>query len=448
MYRTQLVRPPVKPLGTIKGIRTTIRNPVEWWPECLYEDGIHAVTSFGTTHLHIALPELIKPVLFDKQGGYGRSNVSLALLQPAMGDSLLTSYGEHWRRQRKIAAPVFRQATMHKFIPAFDQAARNACKQFHLREGYTLPVLPILVDTTLEIIIQTVFGKVTIDRQAIKNDIDRYLQFMGKMSLLDLFGVDSRVPRISKLRGRTAVRRLRAVCQHVLDEHRKHGTQHGSLSEQLLKAVDPDSGNSLSDESIVDNVMAFIGAGHETTSVALAWTLYLLAAQPELQASLHERINKVVNDGPIDKNQIRALKFLENVFMESMRLYPPVPAIGRSVKEKTRIAGIELKPADQIVVAIMPLHRNRHTWPDPHKFDADRFLESEIEKRDRFAFLPFGGGPHVCIGAQFATMEATVILARLLSHYKFSLAPGHEPKPVSRISLRPHNELPLSISRR
>ncbi|MFK7861449.1 MAG: cytochrome P450 [Granulosicoccus sp.] len=448
MYRTQLIVPPDKPLGTLTGIRTAIRNPVEWWPACLYENGVHAITRLGTTHLHVALPELIKPILFDKHGAYGRSNIGQCLLQPAMGDSLLTSYGEHWRQQRKIAAPVFRQTTLHSFIPAIDKAAIGACDQLAIHEGRTVPVLPTFVDTTLEVIIQTMFGNVSIDRESIKRDTGRYIQFMGQISLLDLFGVDQRVPRLSKLGGTFAVRRLRAMCHRVLNEHREFNHLHGSLTERLSTAVDPDTGEGLSDDSIVDNIMAFIGAGHETTSVALCWTLYLLAAQPQLQQAVQEHVMKVVGDGPITTDQIDELQLLERVFQESMRLYPPIPSIGRSVKTRTQVGDFTLNAGDQIVVAIMPLHRNPHVWPDPHRFDADRFQKSETEKRDRFAFLPFGGGPRVCISAQFATMEAMVVLARLLSRYEFSLPKDQEPKPESRISLRPHNDMPLYISRR
>ncbi|MFK8079830.1 MAG: cytochrome P450 [Granulosicoccus sp.] len=448
MYRTQLVTPPEKPLGTLAGIRTAMRNPVEWWPECICEDGVHAVTSLGTTHLHIALPELIKPVLFDKPGVFGRSNIAQLMLQPAMGNSLLASYGERWRNQRKIAAPVFRQAALHTFISAIDVSAIAAVNSLKAHDGQTVAILPALIDTTLEITFQTMFGTVSVDREAVKNDIERYIHFMGQMSVLDLFGVDPRVPRLSKVGGTSAVRRLRQVCHRVLDERCQSGDRQSSLTERLLAATDPDSGERLSDESIVDNVMAFIGAGHETTSVALCWTLYLLAAQPELQRSLHEDINAVVGDEPFTIDHISALTKLERVLLESMRLYPPIPAIGHSVKARTDIADVALKPGDQVVVAIMPLHRNRHIWPDPHRFDADRFLESEVQKRDKFTYLPFGGGPWVCIGAQFAAMEAMIVLARLLSRYEFHLPDGQVSKPESRISLRPHNEMPLHITRR
>ena len=194
-------------------------------------------------------------------------------------------------------------------------------------------------------------------------------------------------------------------------------------------------------EELVYNLLTFIAAGHETTALGLAWTFQLLAAHPEVEARAVEEIDCVIGAGEIGPEHLSNLPYLRQLFSEAMRLYPPAPLIARAAREVTKLGGVALRAGDEVAIPIYALHRHRRLWQAPERFDPDRFAPAAVAGRHRFAFMPFGGGPHVCIGSGFAMQEAVAILAVLLQRLRLRPIEGSlEPEAVMKITLRPRPE--------
>jgi cytochrome P450 len=215
-----------------------------------------------------------------------------------------------------------------------------------------------------------------------------------------------------------------------------------------MQARDEETGRTMSDDELSRNLLTFILAGHETTAVALTWTLWLLAKYPDVQERLAGEVEAIIGSGNIEAQHIERLPFTKQVLQEAMRLYPPVPAITRQPLTPLVLGGEPLTPATQVTITIYPLHRNRRLWNDPDTFDPDRFTAAQIKARLRYAYLPFGAGPRVCIGASFAMIEATVSLAVLVRAFRFKAISGHRPHPIARVTLRPRAGMPLTIEPR
>jgi cytochrome P450 len=199
---------------------------------------------------------------------------------------------------------------------------------------------------------------------------------------------------------------------------------------------------------VVNDLLTFIIAGHETTAVALSRTLWLLAKDRASQQRTFEEAKAVAGDGPITAALVEALSYSRQVIQEAMRLFPPAPGIGRQARVATELGGMPVAAGTRVHIPVFALHRNTRLWDNPNAFDPDRFTAEQVKARSRYAYLPFGGGPRICIGAGFATIEAAVILASLVRRFRFAPLPGHKPKPVARVTLRPAGGMPLLISAR
>jgi cytochrome P450 len=234
--------------------------------------------------------------------------------------------------------------------------------------------------------------------------------------------------------------------QRLLDRRRQEGGETSDLLGRLVMARDPATGASMPDSLILDNVVTFLMAGHETTAQALSWTLYLLALFPEWQERAREEIRGAVGREPIDHVQTVRLGLLEQIFQEGMRLYPPVPAMARVTSRPVSLGGVALKKGAHVIIPIYVLHRHRHLWPEPLCFDPGRFAPEAAASRPRCAYMPFGAGPRTCIGAAFAMLEGKVVLAHLLAHARFALPEEMRPVPFARITLRPKPGLKLKVT--
>lgn len=449
-WRTRLIQPPARPYPLVRGLAVMARNPAQWWSEGMYDDGLYRVRLMGRQFVHVARPEFARQVLLDDNAAFGRSFVAQRALEPLMGNGLLTSDGDVWRRQRRLLAPLFRATSLERHLPAMDRHAR-ACRDALLsRCACTEAILPHTARAALDIIVATLFGDAELDRVAIAADVDEYLIRLGRPDPLALLGLPDAVPRPGRRRGLAAVARLRARCHRVIEARRAdaRGSMPDDLLGRLLQASDPDTGERLDTQAIVDNVVTFVGAGHETTAVALAWTLYAIAHQPDLAERLAQESRDVLGDAPATAECLARLDLHRRVLQETMRLYPPAAAVVRSVRQEVRVGDHELVPGDHVTIATMPMHRNPRYWPEPDAFDAERFVPDAQAQRDRFAYLPFGGGPRVCIGAGFAMTEAIVVLSRLTPALRFAVPPGKPPVPILSITLRPSNGMPLTVARR
>ena len=256
-------------------------------------------------------------------------------------------------------------------------------------------------------------------------------------------------PRIGRLRARPAIRFFEEVVGELIEGRRAliaSGTPAPrDLLTLLLEAADPETGRGLSDDDVRANIVTFIGAGHETTANTLSWALYLLSQDAQARETIEREVDEVLGAGPFEPRHLEELVYTRAVLDETMRLYPPAPILTRAAIADDQIGDLHI-PADSVVtIAPYVLHRHRTLWEDPDGFCPQRFMPGARQRIDRFAYLPFGAGPRVCIGSSFAIQEAVIVLATIVRTMRLDLEPGHVVKPVHRITLRPEGGLPMRL---
>jgi cytochrome P450 len=253
------------------------------------------------------------------------------------------------------------------------------------------------------------------------------------------------LPRPGRTAQRQAVHMLRSSVAEMLREQRDNPGGRDDLMHRLMQARDPDTGAPMTDEQLIDNLLTFYLAGHETTAKALTWTLYLLARSPEWTSVLKDEIARVTGGAPVAAEHIDKLALTQQVVKESMRLFPPVPLISRQAVAETELGGHAIEVGTSIVIPIYAIHRHRARWQDPDMFDPARFAPDREAKLSRYQYMPFGAGPRICIGMAFAMIEATAMLATMLQAARFEPVDGSMPVPVARVTLVPKGGMPLKV---
>ena len=417
------------------------RTSVYGWSEAAFRTD-HFKRNILGFQVHVVLdPDHVDQVLLGNAANYAKPNIVKGLLDPIIGRGLLTSDAELWREQRRIVAASFSPAAVEAQRGMFVRAAREAMARW--RDGERRDMAAEATRATMTIIALALFGG---DRRLITDEsmdqITAAIEGFSEARMLALL----RLPQFPvTAKGRAGKRgqvHLRKTLAEVVDD-RWHGRITGDFLSGMIEALRARFPEAEARALAIDNAATFYLAGHETTANALTWTLFLLAAQPELQEEMAAEATAALAGG--DDDVAERLPRLRLFLMESMRLYPPVPRFDRQAVAADRLGEWEVKPGD--IVSIWPwlLHRHRNYWHDPDAFDIERFAGKS--GRHRFQYLPFGGGPRTCVGAQFATTEALTLLAHWLREWRFVDA-GHQVRPAGMVTLRPAGGLPLRIERR
>jgi cytochrome P450 len=303
---------------------------------------------------------------------------------------------------------------------------------------------------TLDVLERTIFtmGPAR-DPDALGRAITRYFEAIGPVDPLDLFGMPDWLPRIGRLKARPAIRFFEEVVGELIESRRalmaSGKPAPRDLLTLLLEAADPETGRGLSDLEVRANIVTFIGAGHETTANALSWSLYLLSQDGRARERLEAEVDEVLGEGPVAPEQLDRLIFTRAVIEEAMRLYPPVVFINRAAINDDRIGNLKIPRRSLVSVSPYVLHRHRRLWDNPEAFVPDRFLPENRGAIDRFAYLPFGAGPRICIGASFSLQEAVIVLAHVVRAARLDLVEGHPVSPVLKVTLRPAGGLPMRM---
>jgi cytochrome P450 len=256
-------------------------------------------------------------------------------------------------------------------------------------------------------------------------------------------------PYPGRRKARSVMAHLRAELARTIAARRHDKTGHDDLLERLMSAVDSESRRALTDQEVIDHLFTLISAGHGATALALTWVFCLLCRHPDAEARILEEIETICGEGPVRAEHIRSLSWTRQVIQEAMRLYPPVPIVARTVGHSFRLGDFALSAGMVIHVPIYAIHRNRRLWERPDDFDPTRFSTECCEDRHRYAYMPFGAGPRVCIGATFAMMEATAVLAVVLKSVRIRMSKASlEPTPMARVTLRPAEPLWMTVSHR
>jgi cytochrome P450 len=445
--------PPAQPLKGLAFLAAFVRNPLEVAPQAVYEQDVFAATAGGMKRLWITSPALVKTVLLDEREKFQKLS-QIRLLAPLLGKGILTSEGAEWKWQRQASAPMFRHQDVLGFVPTFVRATESLLAKWRAAPaGSVQPVDRDMTRATFDVISATLLPSA--DRTvgaAVEESMQLFQRAGGWGQLFAVAGAPNWLPRPGMIAGARATWMLRSAATAMLRERRALAAAPGGspddLMHRLMRARDPESGQSMNDVQLVDNLLTFYLAGHETTARALAWTLYLVARSPEWAALLEEEIQRVTGGGPVEGAHIERLVLVQQVLKESMRLYPPVPLLSRQCVTATRLEGIDVAPGATVVMPIYAMHRHAKRWEDPDAFDPTRFAPEREAKIPRYQYLPFGAGPRICIGMAFATIEATAMLATFLQKARFAPVAGHEPFPLARVTLQPGGGLPLKVDLR
>ena len=431
------------PLGIWGSVKAGRRNVLELIPEVATRTPILSGTTGKRWHM-LMDPEALRQVLRDRVDDYPKSMVTKLILEPAIGNSLFVAEGAEWLWQRRTAAPVFSHRNIAALGPVMTSAAERSAARFAKADGRAVDAFDEMVMATFEVISDVTFSAGgSFDRAAVHKAIEDYIGQAAKLSLLDILGAPAWVPRPGRMFAGSAMRQMKAMADRAIEQRRGHGGAIPDLLDLLLAGEDPKSGRKMTVAELRDNLLTFIVAGHETTALTLSWALYLCAFDPAVQDAARTEAQAALQGRAATTADIAQLPLIRRIVDETLRLYPPAAFLSRTAQKPDTLCGREIRPGDTIVLPIYALHRHHLLWPDPDRFDPDRF--SDPKAIPRFAYLPFGDGPRICIGANFALQESVIILATLLSRFKFSLIPGRAPKPVMILTLRPEGGVWLGV---
>jgi cytochrome P450 len=439
------IEPPSRPLNRLAFVARFVRNPLLVVPEAAYEQD---VVPFGGTAPVVWLtePNLIKAVLLDRRELFHKLN-QIRILGPLLGKGILTSEGADWKWQRQTSAPVFRQQELKSFVPVFVRTTRALIAKW--RQAPTGSIHDIERDmtrVTFDVISATLLpsADATVG-PAIEASAGLFQKAGSWSQLYAIANAPKWLPKPGRRAQQRAVHILRSSVAAMLRERREVPQQRDDLMHRLMKAHDPETGAPMNEEQLIDNLLTFYLAGHETTAKALTWTLYVLARSPEWTGALKEEVARVTGGGDVSADNVDKLVLTQQVIKESMRLFPPVPVMSRQAGSATTLGGHAIAAGMSIVIPIYVLHRHRARWNAPDLFDPTRFAPDKEAHISRYQYMPFGAGPRICIGMAFAMLEATAMLATMLQAARFELCNDHTPVPIARVTLVPKGGMPLKI---
>ena len=303
-----------------------------------------------------------------------------------------------------------------------------------------------MMRTTFDIILNTMLpGRSSLDVELIKRSITDCLEPTSWIIALGMIGAPRWVPYPGLYRARRARDHLHRMLETLIYEVGQAPDNRDDLLSLLSNAVDPETGKSMHAIDLRNNLLTFITAGRETTALALTWTFYLLSLHPQVERRVRQEIDSVAGGAPLHAEHIDALAYTGRVIQEAMRLFPPAALIVREAWQDVELGQEHIRAGTTIYVPVYALHRHEKLWHEPDRFDPGRFEPEAVKARERFAYLPFGAGPRICIGQSFAQMEATVVLASLLRSFRLRLRPGHSPEPRLRVTIRPAGGMPMIL---
>ena len=441
--------PPKRRLAFPRLILQMISNPVECWSEDFYREKLVVYRWLGLESAFVMDPPLIQSVLLDDAESYSKQPLNDDVFGEAIGGGLLNAEGEAWRWQRRLTAPLFRVEDVLAYVPAFAEACGPVLKRWReAPPGTGQAINREMTRATLQALQDSVLGASLgeEDRRNIEQAGAAFLGYSVWKIALTSVGLPPWIPhpgsRVMTWAGRT----MRDIAMRVLVNARKSAEQRDDLLGRLVTARDPATGDAMPDALIVDNVVTFLMAGHETTSQALTWTLYLLALFPDWQEAVRQEVLSIAGARALGRMDIGNLPLLDAVFQEAMRLYPPAPVLMRRTIRPVTLGGVTLGAGATINIPVYIVHRHRSLWPDPLKFDPSRFTVEAAPGRHRCAYMPFGAGPRTCVGGSFAMIEGKTMLATLLQHASFALPEGERPTPFARVTLSPKYGLKLNVT--
>ncbi len=393
-------------------------------------------------------PDHIRDVLVTNAGAFGKGHSSFSRLSDVLGDSLLTSDGEDWRRQHRLVQPAFAQPRLVEYSAVMVEEAARSADELARANGGERDLSAVMTALTLRIVARTLFSERLEDGSTIARAMSWLNEAFGTPELLP-----ASVPTLRRMRMRQAIEELDATVYALIDRRTAQlatGTARPTdLLQRLLDARDEQGdGQGLSPKEVRDQLVTLYLAGHDTTSHALSWTFYLLSQHPAAQHALARELTTVLGDRLPTIDDLPALTYTDWAIKEAMRIYPPVMAIPRSASQDSMIGSYHVPAGSEVVMWIHRTHHDPRFFPDPERYRPERFDEATSEARPKHAYLPFGAGQRACIGQAFAMIEARLIVATFMQRLSLRYSGKRAPGLRLGVTLAPKGGLPMQVGKR
>jgi cytochrome P450 len=453
--------PPAHDLSLVAFLRAIRTNTLTLWTEAAYDQDFVLRRFLGRTNALVNAPEAIHRLLVDNPENYRRSPASIRILRPITGNGLLLSEGEAWRLQRRTTAPALAPRVMPMLARHIVGVAQDHIDSMseHVAEGpidllsaapqRTIDLLTNMQELTLDIAGRSMFSlEMRAFGAPLRQLLAEFAERFARPHLFDMLLPPS-VPTLRDLRRRRFQARWMRLVEAIMHDRLREPQPETprDLFDLLRAARDPETGAGFSPEQLRDQLATLLLAGHETTAVTLFWTLTLLAQSPEEQERVAEEVRGVAFEPDTAMTVLPRLVRTRAVVSEALRLYPPAAVIAREAIGPDRLGDLDLPQRALVMISPWVLHRHRKLWRDPDAFDPGRFMP-DAPAVPRFSYLPFGAGPRVCVGAQFALTEAVLVLAMLVQRFKFALADSRPVQPVAIVTTQPDHHAPFHLRHR
>lgn len=365
--------------------------------------------------------------------------------QRLVGNGLLTSEGEVWKRQRRLAQPAFHRQRINSYGGVMADYAERMSSAW--RDGEVRDIHRDMMRLTLEIVVKTLFNAdVSAEADKVGRVLSQIVKPFASQATLKWI-MDNRLPTTTHRRFNQATREIDEIVYRIIEDRRRSGHDQGDLLSMLLEAHDED-GSQMSDKQLRDEVITLFLAGHETTALTLSWAWYLLAQNPETEMKFHAELDEVLGGRLPTMADLPGLKYCEMIAKESMRLYPPAYGLGRETLEECEIGGFRVPPKAQVFMFQWVTQRDPRFFAEPERFYPERWTEDFSNNLPKYAYFPFGGGPRFCIGNSFAMMEIILVLATIGQRFRLALSPDHEVSLLPAMSLRPRDGIKVVVHER
>ncbi|MFL5353735.1 cytochrome P450 [Archangium sp.] len=433
------------------GVALDIRRDVLGWNLRAAGYGPVAQYRFGPMRSYlVSHPDGLKHVLQDHVKNYTKEHFGYDMIRRIVGNGIFTSEGETWLKQRRLAQPAFHRARIAAMAAQMVRATAELSEQWAASQRTGEPRYGVrdMMSLTLRIVGEALLGSdVREETEAVaaafsvisEQTTERFRSFRLLPPVL---------PTAYDRAFRQANQSLRDVVARVITKRRERMEDQGDLLSMFMLARDEETGEQMDDEHLRNEVLTMLLAGHETTANALSWVWGLLAQNPDAEARLHEELDTVLGGRLPTAEEVPKLVYTRRVLDEALRLYPPVYSLSRKVVADDTVCGYQVLGGSSVYLSPYVTHRLPEFWPDPERFEPDRFTPEQVAARPRFAYFPFLGGPRQCIGNNFALMEGTLIIATLAQRHRPRLVAGYTLAPEPLLTLRPVGELPVTITAR
>lgn len=437
--------------GTLTKMRAYRRNVVSLFEAQDFRRTILRGRIGLRTVMFVNTPQLIRAALQDQHETFQAKTPQLRqALRPLIGESVFLSHGALWRERRRAVAPIVHANRTAGFAPIMTETIaewRDAWSR--LPEGAPLDVLSEMAELTAEIISRTVFGR-RLGRAHTGEVVRGFSDYQARadqLDLLSLLGAPDWLPRPLGLGARRGLARVHRVVDGIVDAHARGEGDPEALIGNLFEARDA-RGRPMTTRAIRNEAMVLFMAGHETTANTLAWAWFLLAKSPRVRRRLRRELDAVLGGRPPVYEDVRRLPYARAIIEETLRLYPPVPILGREALADGAVGKYQVRKGDLVLVSPYLTHRRPRLWSKPDQFVPERFVAEEAKRPAKYGYIPFAIGPRICPGQTFGLVEAVLSLATLAQAFKLTLEPGHAVAPICRLTLRPGERLPMRLHHR